>query len=533
MINRITVFGKTECFTIFGVLGLTMDDNIFFKQATLLICSSLEIETALQRCLQFISKILPADWLHLNIFEPAIGGLRYIAAADATRGWKMTKIIHLPEDLIRAIESGHRLTDHMIINRPEMDPIGRIVTSEFDLPESSFIAQRMRIEGQRLGVVDLFARGHDRYTPEHARRFALLREPFAIAMANALKHQELVELKERLISDNHYLNSELLSQSGDAVIGSDTGLAKVMGQVRQVTHLSNTVLLLGETGTGKEVIANAIHRMSPRSNEAFIKINCGAIPESLIDSELFGHEKGAFTGADKKKRGRFERANKGTLFLDEIGELPPWAQVRLLRALQTQEIERLGGSPPIKLDIRVIVATHRNLEKMVTEGTFREDLWFRINAFPIEIPPLNRRKKDIPLLVNYFLSKKSKEFGIHPTPVVTRASLELLGRHTWPGNVRELENAVERALIQHRHGPLSFDQIIQVTGRAYTPPPQGNSPEPQALDDVMRDHIEKVLVGCRGKVNGADGAAVRLGIHPNTLRNRMKKLGIVFGRMRA
>lgn len=510
-----------------------MDDNLFFKQATLLICSSLEIETALQRCLKFISEILPADWLHLNIFDPAIGGLRYIAAADADHGWKLTKIIHLPEDLIQAIESGERLSDQMIINRPGMDPIGRIVTAEFDLPECSFIAQRMLIEGRRLGVVDLFAKGKDRYTPEHARRFALLREPFAIAMANALKHQEVVELKEQLISDNRYLNSELLSQSGDAVIGADTGLAGVMRQVRQVTHLNNTVLLLGETGTGKEVIANAIHRMSPRSNEAFIKVNCGAIPENLIDSELFGHEKGAFTGADKQKRGRFERANKGTLFLDEIGELPPWAQVRLLRVLQTQEIERLGGSPPIKLDIRVIVATHRNLEEMVAEGAFREDLWFRINAFPIQIPPLNQRKMDIPLLVNYFLSIKSKGFGIHPAPRVTRTSLELLERHNWPGNVRELENAVERALIQHRHGPLSFDQIIQVAGRAYAPSSQDNPPEPQTLDDLMRDHIEKVLNDCGGRVNGGRGAAVMLGIHPNTLRNRMKKLGIVFGRGRA
>ena len=209
-------------------------------------------------------------------------------------------------------------------------------------------------------MIDLFAQGFDRYTAEHARQFALLREPFAIAMANALKHQEVVELKERLISDNRYLKSELLSQSGDEVIGADAGLKEVMRQVGRIAHLKNTILLLGETGTGKEVVANAIHRLSPRANEPFIKVNCGAIPEHLIDSELFGHEKGAFTGAVKQKRGRFERANKGTLFLDEIGELPPWAQVRLLRVLQTQEIERVGGSPPIKLDIRVIAATHRD-----------------------------------------------------------------------------------------------------------------------------------------------------------------------------
>lgn len=509
-----------------------MDDNVFFKQATLLICSSLEIETALQRCLQFLSKTLPADRLYLNIFEPAVGGLRYIAAADTDRGWKMEKVIRLPQDLIQAIESGRRLRDHLIINRPEEDPIGRIMTAEFALPPSSFIALRLLIEGKRLGVIDLFADGHDRFTPDHARRFGLLREPFAIAMANALKHQEVVDLKERLISDNRYLNSELLSQSGDEVIGADTGLEAVMRQVRRIAPLSNTVLLLGETGTGKEVIANAIHRLSPRSNGPFIKVNCGAIPENLIDSELFGHEKGAFTGAVKQRRGRFERANRGSLFLDEIGELPPWAQVRLLRVLQTQEIERVGGSPPIKLDIRVIVATHRNLENMVAQGRFREDLWFRINAFPIKLPPLSQRKADIPLLVHYFLSKKSKAFGIHPTPTVTRASLERLSRYRWPGNVRELENAVERALIQHRHGPLSFDQIIQVTGNTYPEFPLMSGHEPQRLDDVVRGHIERVLHSCGGKVNGPDGAAEALGINPNTLRNRMKKLDIAFGRKR-
>ena len=511
-----------------------MDDNVFFKQATLLICSSLEIETALHRCLQFIAQSLPADWLHLNIFEPISGSLRYIAAADAARGWKLEKRVKLPGDLVHAIESGQRLRehDHLVINRPDKDPMGRIITAEFDLPPCSFIAQRLLIEGQRLGVLDLFAQGHDRYTRNHAKRLAMLREPFAIAMANALKHQEVVELKEQLISDNRYLNSELISQSGDEVIGADTGLEGVMGQVRQIAHLNNTVLLLGETGTGKEVIANAIHRLSPRNNNPFIKVNCGAIPENLIDSELFGHEKGAFTGAVKQKRGRFERANNGTLFLDEIGELPPWAQIRLLRVLQTREIERVGGSPPIKLDIRVIVATHRNLQAMVAAGTFREDLWFRINAFPIEIPPLKKRPGDIPLLVHYFVSKKSKAFGIYPVPTVTRASLDGLARHLWPGNVRELENAVERALIQHRHGPLSFDQVIQKSGNTYPALNRENRQEPLTLDDAMRHHIEKILDNCGGKVNGAGGAAATLGINPNTLRNRMKKLGIIFGRKR-
>ncbi len=507
-----------------------IDPNLFFKQATLLICSSLDIEIALWRCRDFISQYLPADELFLNIYEPAISGLRYIARADAAGGRKMERSIHLSGDLIQAIESGRRLKDHLIINRPQNDPVGRIITAELDLPDSSFIALRLIIEGRRLGVIDLFAHGHDRFTEDHANLFALLREPFAIAMANALKHQEVVELKEKLASDNRYLNSELISQSGDEVVGAEAGLKAVMEKVARIAHLKNTILIMGETGTGKEVIANAIHRLSPRKNEAFIKVNCGAIPENLIDSELFGHEKGAFTGAVSQKRGRFERAHKGTIFLDEIGELPPWAQVRLLRVLQTQEIERVGGSPPIKLDIRVIVATHRDLKRMVEKGSFREDLWFRINAYPILIPPLRRRTGDIPLLAVYFLRKKSREMGIFPPPEIAPETIHQLTEHNWPGNVRELENAVERALIQHRSGPLNF-QMFTDEFRPHDIPladnKQANTVVP--LNEVMRTHIEAVLYQAKGKVNGADGAAALLGIHPNTLRNRMRKLGIPYG----
>lgn len=336
---------------------------------------------------QFLRDVLPADAMYLNIYEPSMSGIRYVAMANSEGGRKIDHSMRLPESPIHAIETGRRLQDYLVINNPDDDPMGQLIAPHLGLENHSFIALRLFIEKQRLGVIDLFAKGHNRFTEEHAKKLVQLREPFAIAMANALKHQELVELKEKLISDNRYLNSELLSRSGDEVVGAEGGLREVMTKVVQTAPLKNTVLLLGETGTGKEVIANAVHRMSPRRNEPFIKVNCGAIPENLIDSELFGHEKGAFTGATSKTRGRFERAHKGTIFLDEIGELPPWAQVRLLRVLQTQEIERVGGSPPVKLDIRVIAATHRNLKNMVDEGKFREDLWFRINMFPINIPP--------------------------------------------------------------------------------------------------------------------------------------------------
>jgi transcriptional regulator with GAF, ATPase, and Fis domain len=441
----------------------------------------------------------------------------------------MAMSVKLPEDLIHAIESGRRLKDYLVINRPEGDPMGRIIQSAFGMSEVSFVALRLIIEQQRLGVIDVFARGYDRFTENHARRLALLREPFAIAMANALKHQQVVELKEQLVSDNRYLSSALISQSGDEVIGADDGLKAVMQKVAHIAHLKNTILILGETGVGKEVIANAIHRMSPRRNGPIIKVNCGAIPENLIDSELFGHEKGAFTGAIKQKRGLFERAHGGTIFLDEIGELPPWAQIRLLRVLQTQEIERVGGSPPIKLDIRVIAATHRDLKTMVDEGKFREDLWFRINAFPIYIPPLRRRPEDIPLLVTHFIQKKSREFGISP-PQVAPGALRRLASQRWPGNVRELENTVERVLIQHRQGPIHFHRAVEK--EVATPPTLSLESDRsiQTLNEVVRGHIETALRLSKGKVNGPNGAAASLDIHPNTLRKRMQKLGVAYGR---
>lgn len=507
-----------------------MDETHFFKKATLLICSSLDIEIALSRCREFIAEHIPAGEIYLNIYEPGLGSLRYIARADKHGGVKLEKTIELPKELSRSIENGKRLKDYLIINDLTEDPMGRIISREFGFADTSMIALRLIIEGQRLGVMDVFAKGKHRFTEAHARLIRLLRDPFSIAMANALKHQQLVQLKEQLISDKRYFNRELIAYAGDEVIGANGGLKQVMENVAQVAPLKNTVLIFGETGTGKEVIANAIHRSSPRRNEPFIKVNCGAIPENLIDSELFGHEKGAFTGAIDRKRGRFERADKGTIFLDEIGELPPRAQVSLLRVLQNQEIERVGGAHPIPLDIRVIVATHRDLHQMVIDGEFREDLWFRINAFPIHIPPLRHRKMDIPLLVNHFLDKKSKELGIHTHPEPAPNAVDQLASHFWPGNVRELENTVEKALIKHRQGPLFFQRSLEHPKNERPAIALKNDQTTMSLDEVIRSHIIQALQSVDGKISGPAGAAELLGVHPNTLRNRMKKLGIPFGR---
>jgi transcriptional regulator with PAS, ATPase and Fis domain len=261
-------------------------------------------------------------------------------------------------------------------------------------------------------------------------------------------------------------------------------------------------------------------------------VNCGAIPETLIDSELFGHEKGAFTGAISQRRGRFERADRGTIFLDEIGELPPQAQVRLLHVLQKKEIERVGGTSPIPVDIRIISATHRNLEDMIASGRFREDLWFRLNVFPITIPPLRQRREDIPALVHHFIDRKSVELKITEKPMLAPGAIDSLIAYDWPGNVRELENMIERALIQRQGGVLSFETLLplSVSGGREMVQDAGRNRSLLSLDEMTARHIRRALEMAGGKINGPGGAAQILGLHPNTLRKRMNKLGIPYGR---
>ena len=359
----------------------------------------------------------------------------------------------------------------------------------------------------------------------------MLREPFAIAMSNALKHWEVTNLRDMLVDDNKYLHGELRRLSGDEIIGAHFGLKDVMYKVQQVATLDSPVLLLGETGVGKDVIANTIHYSSSRSNGPFVNVNCGAIPDTLIDSELFGHEKGAFTGALSQKRGRFERADKGTIFLDEIGELPLQAQTRLLKVLQSKEIERIGGVKTISLNIRIIAATNRNLEEMVNFNQFREDLWYRLNVFPIWIPPLRERKSDIPALVQHFINLKSRELKLPISPTLSPGAIDPLMEYNWPGNVRELENVIERALILKPVGPLTFKHLnLEQPQKASDVSDQVL--EIDNLDQVVSRHIRRALIKTKGKVSGSDGAASVLGINPSTLRNRMKKLGIEYQRMR-
>ena len=333
--------------------------------------------------------------------------------------------------------------------------------------------------------------------------------------------EEIEQLREQLHSDYTYLKEEIkLDHDFDQIIGQSDALKYVLFKVNQIASTETTVLILGETGTGKELIARAIHDASPRKARPLVKLNCATLHPSLIESELFGHEKGAFTGALSRQSGRFEVANGTTLLLDEIGELPLELQGKLLRVLQEGEFERLGSARTVKVDVRIIAATNRDLEDDVRKRRFREDLWYRLNVFPITVPPLRERRDDIPLLVHSFVSRFGKKLGKTIKTIPQRAMRELQG-YPWPGNVRELENVIERAVINTQGASLRLADRLEA-GRT----PGSQEEKARTLEEIEREHITRTLERTYWKVSGEDGAAVLLGLNPNTLRGRMRKLGI-------
>jgi transcriptional regulator with GAF, ATPase, and Fis domain len=512
---------------------MKFDEKEFFEGATLKICGSLDFEGAFRECVEYIKNFLPIDIASIGIMHLNSSIIEFVATIGPDSEINIPRNMPLPPDLHK-LAIGVYLKPNSVPHVRIMDPLCDDIIYDYifganpDLKKAAAIGLRLKLEGEILGHLG-FISMTEKYKAEHARFVQLLNEPFAIALVNYLRHKEVLDLKALLAEENEYLKDELRRANGREIIGADFGLKGVMEMVRMVAPMDSPVLILGETGTGKEIIANAIHSMSPRREAPFIKVNCGAIPDSLIDSELFGHEKGAFTGALYQKRGRFERAHGGTIFLDEIGELPPGAQVRLLRVLQEKEIERVGGKYSLEVDIRVIAATNKNLERLLMEGQFREDLYFRLKVFPIVLPPLRDRRIDIPTLVYYFIQKKSREMGITSSPTLALGAMERLQSYQWPGNVRELENAVEKALIINRSGVLMFSDIPGQR-EFHDPDKVLDSNDEFNINHLVANHIQRVLNFTGGQVHGPAGAAHLLNMSPSTLRRKMKKLGIPFGR---
>jgi formate hydrogenlyase transcriptional activator len=391
-------------------------------------------------------------------------------------------------------------------------------------PAYSCGAFPLRSGGRRLGVLVLATPRDRAFDPDSVSFLGQIADALAPAVDNALVHQQIQQLTQRLSQQNTYLEAELGAQAGE-IVGDSPALREVMAHVASVAPTTSTVLIQGETGTGKELIARAIHRQSARRQGSFVKVNCAALPIGLLESELFGHERGAFTGAVGPKPGRFELAEGGTLFLDEVGELPLEMQPKLLRVLQEQELERVGGIRTIRVDVRVVAATNRNLAEMIAQRSFRSDLYYRLNVFPIFLPPLRQRPEDLIALVQHFVARTARRLN-KPIDGVAPDSLARLTRYPWPGNIRELENVIERAIILSRGGMLHVHTAELEAGPAPGKPSEPVAAAAPTLAEAERAFILQALEQRRWVVGGKHGAASDLGLHRTTLQARMRKLGI-------
>ena len=439
------------------------------------------------------------------------------------------------DDLSALVQQRTRLrgNEPMIFNRvpddlPAAGRRGRATGRRGETMRSRLVLP-VEIEGRNVCTLDVVTfREYRTWTPPLVQRLSLITQIIAGALYRGVQGQSLRAMRDELDrikgpvgAETTYLRQEVDDLGGfHEIVGESPSLRTCLAQIVEVAPTDATVLLLGETGTGKDLFARALHQRSARHGHAMISVNCAALPSALIESELFGHERGAFTGAVSQRQGRFELAHRGTLFLDEIGDMPLELQAKLLRVLQDGEFERLGSCQKHKADVRVIAATNHDLAAMVAEGRFRRDLFYRLNVFPIRLPPLRERPADIPRLVWYIIHRRQKALrrSITQVPDAVMARLQRFG---WPGNVRELQNVVERAMIHSRGNTLVVDDGLRDSGAENPPGDSGST-----LDDAQRRHIKGVLDRCQWRINGAGNAAEQLALHPNTLRFRMKKLGL-------
>src|SRR5713101_1904557 len=482
------------------------------------ITSSLDLREVLRAIAANIREVIRADAVTVVLPDAASEKFR-VLAMDFPHGKGVVK-----EELLvtpsAAVKKALDTLKPVVINTWEPN---QLASEASDIAAAEGIKAFCNIplvnRGRALGILSILRTTEVPFSPGDVDFLSRASGQIAIAIENALAYHEISQLKDKLAQEKLYLEEEIRSEMNfENIIGNSPALKNVLELVETVAPSDSTVLLLGETGTGKESIARAVHDRSRRKDRTLVKLNCAAIPTGLLESELFGHEKGAFTGAITQKVGRMELADQGTLFLDEVGDIPIEIQPKLLRALQEREFERLGSTRTKKVDVRLVAATNRDLEKMIAAREFRSDLYYRLHVFPIRIPPLRERPEDIPLLVRYFAQKYGRRMEKQVESVPAAAMKKLATWH-WPGNIRELENFIERSVIL-THGSALQVPISELTNGAKGIPPLATR------DASERDEILRVLKGARGKVGGPEGAAARLGLKRTTLISRMNKLGI-------
>ncbi|VVS95013.1 sigma-54 interaction domain-containing protein [Desulfoluna spongiiphila] len=538
------------------------DDLHFFQETVSHLSGSLELADSMVSVFNHLGNHFPLEGISLHQYSQGLNALKLLFLVREGRFDYVETLVDLtPREgalMLHFEQAGDVILERKISRGGGAAKHAQALGHLLPVEPRAYLVGILTSGNETVGHLCFIGKEEDCFTEEHERKIRLLLTPFALAMSNMLRFQRVLAFQERLNEEKRGLERALEQLRDNRIVGGLGGLGSVMEVVRRLEGREVPVLILGETGTGKELIADEVQRISPRRNAPFVKVNCGAIPEGLMDGELFGYEKGAFTGATRSRPGFFEQAHGGTLFLDEVGELTPQVQVRLLRVLQNGVVERLGGKASISVDVRIIAATHRNLEAMMKQGAFREDLYYRLYVFPVMVPPLRERKQDLEALAYHFIEKIRRRLKLPQSPSLSPRSVDALMHYAWPGNVRELENLVERAMTLWPGGPLHLDRLLPRESELYQETPENLSAlerlveekvaacfetqmpgaqiretksaasgHPlQTLDEATRKCIEAALSHCRGKVHGPTGAAAVLGINPSTLRNKMAKLQI-------
>jgi formate hydrogenlyase transcriptional activator len=480
--------------------------------------SNLDVQQLFPAISNSLRKVIKHDVARLAIYEEATKSMRLHALDSPSLSAALPTILNAPigdAAWMAYPGRGVQVCNCQEMTEDQSDFIKKIMGVQIQ----SFCCIPLNSPKGWLGTLNLGSTLESAFAPQDTGLLEQVAAQIAVALDNARAYREIAELKDKLHSEKLYLEDEIRTELNfEEIIGESGALKRVLNQAKIVAPSSATALILGETGTGKELIARAIHRLSSRNEASFIKLNCAAIPTGLLESELFGHEKGAFTGAITQKIGRLELADKGTLFLDEVGDIPLELQPKLLRVLQDQEFERLGSNRTIKVNIRLVAATNRNLAKCVLDKEFRSDLFYRLNVFPVQMPTLRERREDIPLLVRHFVQRFARKMDKEIETIPTQ-TMSALSSWEWPGNIRELENFVERSVIL-TEGTVLRAPLAELQPAYESPPLTGS------LRDVERQHILRVLRETRGVLAGPRGAAARLGLKRTTLQSRMQKLGI-------